>query len=118
MWGGTLRLLMRGSGASGCTARLHVRATSVHGSQAIRQRVILIVHLLLNPITLPDVDVSCLLGGLVDIQTHLFAVLPLDELAIAFNAQQFSLDRLAAFGEPTKHNTDDVGNRYHERLLG
>src|SRR6266850_4352672 len=62
---------------------------------ADRQRVILLVHLRLNPITL--LDLSHHLGLFIYSQTYFLAVLPLDEILPVSDAHQFALDRRGAF---------------------
>ena len=69
--------------------------------RADRQRVILIVHLRLNTITL--LDLSDHLGRFICVQTYLLAVLHLDEIVPVFDAEQFALDRIGAFCAVTSH---------------
>jgi hypothetical protein len=59
------------------------------------QRVILIVHLRLNTVTLLDFPHH--LGRFIGMQTYFFTVLHLDEIVPVFDASQFALDRLGAF---------------------
>jgi hypothetical protein len=66
-----------------------------HVGRSNRPRVILIVHDRNDTISLANV--SGLLGGAVDIQTHFLPVLPHNEIVLAFNAQQVALDSVAAF---------------------
>jgi len=71
------------------------------GEWANRQRVILIVHLRLNTITL--LDFSYHLGSFICMHTYFLAVLHLDEIVPVFDAGQFALDRLRAFCAVTSH---------------
>lgn len=64
------------------------------GSRANRQRVILIINLRLNTISL--VYVAGLVSGVIGMQSHVFPTLPLDEIGIAFDAQHFAFDCLDA----------------------
>ena len=61
---------------------------------ADQQRVILLVHLCLNTITL--LELSHHLSRFIGSQTYFLAVLPLDEIVPVFDAQQFARDRLGA----------------------
>lgn len=63
-----------------------------------RQRVMLLVHLRLNPVTL--LDVSSLLGGVVGMHPYFLPVLPLDEIGIVFDAQHVALEGLHPFERP------------------
>src|SRR5688572_2643266 len=66
--------------------RLFISAVR-RGSRTNRQRVILIVHLRLNTISL--VYISSLLGRVIGMQTHFFSVLCLDEVVLALDARHF-----------------------------
>src|ERR1043165_2775586 len=62
---------------------------------ANRQRMILIVHLGLNMITL--LDFSRHMGSFICMQTYFLAILYLDEIVPAFDTEQFALNSPAAF---------------------
>src|SRR6267142_6345951 len=62
--------------------------------RADRQRVILIVHLRLNPITF--LEFSHHLGGWFGMQMHFLTVRPPDVKVFALNAQHFALDGVDA----------------------
>ena len=65
------------------------------GRSPLRDTVILIVQLRLNPIT--RLDFFHYLGGFVGMQPHFLTVRPLDDIVMAFDAQHFAPDRPAAF---------------------
>ena len=59
---------------------------------ANRQRVILTGHLGLNMLSLANASIH--LGGVIDMHTHLSAIVLFDEIGTGFNAPHFTLNRV------------------------